>query len=481
MIFSLKDIVAILPEITIVAGACVLLLAALLIPKGERKDVIAYFAIGFVALAAIDTLIISGMEKTTVLGGMFVLDGYACFFKFVFYIGTILSILLSLNYVDEEKINVEEYYILMLFSLSGMMVIASGANLLTIYLGLELMSLPVYVLVGFLQRDIRSNEASMKYIVLGAFSSGILLFGISLIYGLTGTTQLVGIAEALTDATVHVPVFALAVIMLVAGFGFKIAGVPFHMWAPDAYEGAPTPITGFMSVAVKAAAFAALLRVFIEGLSTVQADWQLVVALVSVASLVVGNVVAIAQSNIKRMLAYSSVGHAGYALLGLVAGTAEGVSGVMFYMLTYTFMNLGAFGVVITMRKGSQMGENIEDYAGLAKTNRALALAMLIFLFSLAGIPPTAGFVAKFYIFMALIHQGMIPLAVIAVLMSAVAAYYYARIVMIMYMREPAGEFELARSRGLVYALVLAVIAVILMGVYPTYFIELAQRATFIM
>lgn len=474
------DIVAILPEITVVGGACVLLLAALLIPKGEKKDIIAYLAIGFVVLAAVDTLIIAGLEKTTVLSGMFVLDGYACFFKFIFYIGTVLSIMLSLHYVDEENINVEEYYILMLFSLSGMMVIASGANLLTIYLGLELMSLPVYVLVGFLRKDIKSNEGAMKYIVLGAFSSGILLFGISLIYGLTGTTQLTGIAEALSGASVNVPLFSLAVIMLVAGFGFKVAGVPFHMWAPDAYEGAPTPITAFMSVAVKAAAFAAILRVFIEGLSPVLPDWQLVVALVSVASLVVGNVVAIAQSNIKRMLAYSSIGHAGYALLGLVAGTAEGVSGVMFYMLVYTFMSLGAFGVIIMLRKGTQTGENIEDYAGLAKKNKVLAFAMLIFLFSLAGIPPTAGFVGKFYIFMALIHQGMIPLAVIAVLMSAVAAYYYIRIVMLMYMKEPAGEFKLASSRGLVYVLILATIAVILMGVYPTYFIELAQRATFI-
>jgi NADH-quinone oxidoreductase subunit N len=480
MVFSITDIVAVLPEIIVVAGACTIILAALVIPRGEKKDIIAYLAIGVVLLAAWGSFRISGFE-TTAFSGMFAHDGYSCFFKFVFYIGTVLSIMLSMHYVKVESINVEEYYILMLFSLSGMMVIASGADLLTIYLGLELMSLPIYVLVGFLQRDIKSNEAAMKYIVLGAFSSGILLFGISLVYGVTGTTQLVGIAAALHDPALHVPAFTLAVIMLVAGFGFKIAGAPFHMWAPDAYEGAPTPITAFMSVGVKAAAFAAVLRVFVEALSPVYDQWQVIVALVSVASLVVGNVVAIAQTNIKRMLAYSSIGHAGYALLGLVAGTAEGVAAVLFYMLVYTLMNLGAFGVIITMRKGSQIGDNIEDYAGLAKTNRALALVMLIFFFSLAGIPPTAGFVGKFYIFMALIHKGMVPLAVIAVIMSAVAAYYYIRIVMVMYMREPKGEFLGARSMGIYYVLALATVAVIVMGIYPRYFIELAQRAVFIL
>jgi NADH-quinone oxidoreductase subunit N len=480
MFFSINDIIAILPEIIIVSGACLLLLVDFLIPKGEKKDLVAYLSIGFIVVAAWYCVTLAGMG-TTAFSGMFALDGFSIFFKLVFFIGTILSIMLSLHYVKVLSINVGEYYVLMLFSLSGMMVIASGANLLTIYLGIELMSLPIYVLVGFLQRNIKSNEAAMKYIVLGAFSSGILLFGISLIYGVTGTTQLTDIAAALRDQDLHVPAFTLALIMLVAGFGFKIAGVPFHMWAPDAYEGAPTPITAFMSVGVKAAAFAAVLRVFLEALSPALPEWQVIVAMVSVASLVVGNVVAIAQSNIKRMLAYSSIGHAGYALLGVVSGTGEGMAGVLFYMLVYTFMNLGAFGVIITMRKGSQIGDNIEDYTGLAKSNRALAFVMLIFLFSLAGIPPTAGFVAKFYIFMALIHQGMILLAVIALVMSAVAAYFYVRIVMLMYMKEPKGEFVLAESRGLVYALVLATIAVIIMGVYPTYFIELAQKATFIL
>jgi NADH-quinone oxidoreductase subunit N len=480
MIFSVKDIVSILPEITVVIGACLLLFVEIIIPREEKKDFVAYLAIGFIILAAVYTFILSGME-TMAFGGMFALDGYACFFKLVFYIGTVLSILLSLHYVKVESIDVGEYYVLMLFSLSGMMVIASGADLLTIYLGLELMSLPIYVLVGFMQRDIKSNEAAMKYIVLGAFSSGILLFGISLVYGVTGTTQLVGVSAALKDPALNVPAFTLAVIMLVSGFGFKIAGAPFHMWAPDAYEGAPTPITAFMSVGVKAAAFAAVLRVFLEALSPAYPQWQVVVALVSVASLVVGNVVAIAQTNIKRMLAYSSIGHAGYALLGLVAGSGEGMAGVLFYMLVYTFMNLGAFGVIITMRKGSQIGDNIEDYEGLARDNRALAFVMLIFFFSLAGIPPTAGFMAKFYIFMALIHQGMVPLAVIALVMSAVAAYFYIRIVMFMYMREPKGEFALAEARGISLVLALSTIAVILMGIYPKYFIELAQRATFIL
>ncbi|MBI5598164.1 MAG: NADH-quinone oxidoreductase subunit N [Deltaproteobacteria bacterium] len=479
MIFGIKDVIAVLPEITVAGAASCLLLVDFLIPR-ERKSAVGVLAIIFVIFAAIFSIFLMGTDVmgTTVFAGMFAVDGFSTFFKYVVYAAAVLSIMLSFHYVKEEGINAGEYYILMLFSLSGMMVMASAKDLLTVYVGLELMSLPVYVLVGFMQGDVRSNEGAMKYVILGAFSSAILLYGISLIYGLTGSTGLHAVAAVLSSGSVNQGALNVAVIMMVAGFAFKIAGVPFHMWAPDAYEGAPTPITAFMSVGPKAAAFAVILRVFMEGLGPAYGKWQIMLAAVAVASLAYGNLTAIAQRNIKRMLAYSSIGHAGYALLGLVAGTSEGVSSVMYYMAVYALMNLGVFAVIIMMRKGGQRGTEIDEYAGLAKSHKGLALVMLIFLFALAGVPPTAGFVAKFYVFMALIHKGMVGLALFAVLMSAVAAYFYIRIVMLMYMREPVKEFELAHSRGIYYVLAIATAGTVILGVYPGFLIELAQKAS---
>ncbi|MBI5561053.1 MAG: NADH-quinone oxidoreductase subunit N [Deltaproteobacteria bacterium] len=478
MIFGLRDVMAVIPEAIVAGAACLLLLVDFLIAK-KRKIIVAALSIAAVAAAAFFSLYLVGTDVMwkKVFAGMFVVDGFSTFFKFVLYLATVLSMMLSFHYVKEEDINTGEYYTLMLFSLSGMMIAASASDLLSIYVAVELMSIPVYVLVGFLQKDARSNEAAMKYVILGAFSSGVLLYGISFIYGITGTTELSAVAGALADPSMHTPALSIAIIMLVAGFGFKIAGVPFHMWAPDAYEGAPTPITGFMSAGPKAAACAAVLRVFTEGLQPAYSRWVVIVAIVAVLSLVYGNIVAIAQKNIKRMLAYSSIGHVGYALLGLVAGGTEGASSVMYYMAVYAFMNLGAFSIIIMMRKGEQKGEMIEDYTGLAKTRGGMALLMLIFMFSLAGLPPTAGFIGKFYIFMALIHKGMVGLAVIAVLMSAVGAYFYIRIVMLMYMKDPVNPVETASSRGLYYALAIAAAGTILLGVYPGYFIKLAQMA----
>lgn len=478
MIFTSIDIMSILPEIIIAGAACLLLLVELILPP-EKKRLVPYLAICFVLLAAWYSWHITGAAPVSVFAGMFTLDLYSTYFKFILYAGTLLAILISLHYVEAEGIVQGEYYVLMLFSLCGMMVVASGADLLTIYLGIELMSLPIYVLVGLKQKDKRSNEAAMKYIILGAFASGVFLYGISLVYGITGTTHLATIGRSLDlgGPGAKSPLFILALMMLVAGLGFKVAAFPFHMWAPDVYEGAPTPITAFMSVALKAAAFAAIVRVFIDAFGPVYDSWKLVVSIVAVSSLVIGNVVAIAQRNIKRMLAYSSIGHAGYALLGVVAGTYKGAAGVMFYMLVYTFMNIGAFAVIIMMKKGKTSGERIDDYKGLARSNKLLALVMMVFMFSLAGVPPTGGFVGKFYIFMALIDQGFVSLAVIALTMSAVGAYFYIRIVMYMYMKEPEGEFEFASSTGLIVAIGVSVAAVIALGVMPGYLVELAQKA----
>ena len=478
--FSIMDVIGVLPEIIIGAGACVLLMVDLIVPR-KNKNLIGYLAIAFIIVAGFYTYNLLGVDNN-VMGNMYSVDGYGAYFKFIFYIATILTILLSFNYIKVENMESRgEYYTLMLFSLCGMMIMASGADLLTIYLGIELMALPIYVLVGYLRNDKRSNEAAMKYIILGALSSGILLYGVSLIYGVTGTTNLAGISAALTGSgATNMPIFLLGVVLLSAGLCFKLAGFPFHIWAPDAYEGAPTTITAFMTVGAKAAGFAAAMRIFIEALMPAYADWQVILTVVAVLSMGYGNIVAIMQTNIKRMLAYSSIGHAGYAMLGIIAGSAEGTSAVIFYMLAYAFMNMGIFAVIIMMRKGSVNGDNINDYKGLAKKHKLLALLMLIFLFSLAGIPPTAGFMGKFYIFMTLIDQGKIALAVYALITSAIAAFFYIRIVMYIYMKEPKGEFALSCSRPVYYVLGITAAGVLLLGIYPGLFIALAERAALV-
>ena len=484
MDIGIIDIITILPEMIIIFGACAILLIDFTIPD-NRKCVIPMLSLATVLAAAVTTGVLSyyGFGDAVVFTGMFSADGYATFFKFILYTAAILTILLSIRSsckcpgsVDNKSSLSGEYYVLILFALSGMMVMASGRDLLSLYIGMELMSLPIYALVAFKNSDKRSIEGAMKYVILGAFSSAVMLFGISLIYGFTGTTELSGVADAFLAGGLNVPAVSLAVVMLVAGFGFKIAGVPFHMWAPDAYEGAPTPITAFMSTASKAAAFAMMLRVFMEGLYPLYDDWYVLLAVVSVASMAYGNFVAIAQKNIKRMLAYSSIGHAGYVLLGLISGTTEGVASVIFYMAVYTFMNFGIFAVIMLIGKGK--GEKIEDYTGLAKRRKGLAAVMLIFLFALAGIPPMAGFMAKFYVFVALIHQGMLTIAVIGVLMSAVAAYFYIRVVMVMYMKEPVGELEIRKSKSVSAVLIVSLVGVIVLGVYPDILIIFADMAS---
>lgn len=475
MEFDTINIVGSVPEIVVIASACLLLMVDLFLGKGKERA-IAYISLIVVLIAVGETWRLSS-NTLYLFNRMFAVDSFATFFKMVFYLATFLTILLSINYIRVEGVGCAEYYILLLFALSGMMIMASAVDLLTIYVGLELMALPVYVLTGFLRQDLRSNEAAMKYVVLGAFSSGILLYGISLVYGMTGTTQLFDIARVLNGEEALDPALLLAIILLIVGLGFKLAVVPFHMWAPDAYEGAPTSITAFMSVGPKVAAFAVALRVFLDALGPVATSWVEIIATLSVVTMALGSIVALVQTNIKRMLAYSSISHAGYALLGFVAGGPEGIASVILYMLIYAFMNMGIFGVIVAMRKGDMVGEDIEDYTGLAKVDKGMALLMLVFLFSLAGIPPTAGFVGKFYIFMALVHKGFITLAVIAVVMTVVAAYFYIRIVMLMYMKEPVREFDLAYTPNISLALAIALFGTILLGILPAWFIDMAQRA----
>ncbi|OHV72624.1 NADH-quinone oxidoreductase subunit N [Ensifer sp. LCM 4579] len=468
-------VLASLPEIVVVTGACILLIVGQLIRRGQ-EHLIVWAAVAVVMIAALATFLLAG-EVRPAYSGMFIADRFAVFFKFVFFLATVLTFLLSRKYADIEGIGISEYYVLLLLSLSGMMIMASAADLLSIYVGLELMVLCTYVLTGFLRRERRSNEAALKYVILGAVSTGMFLYGVSLVYGLTGTTALDGMAAAVTGGP-RDPALLLAVVFIVAGLVFKIGAVPFHMWLPDVYEGAPTTVTAFMSVAPKAAGFAVILRVFLNPLVAASDVW-IIVAAIGVVTMALGSFAALVQDNFKRLLAYSSIAHAGFAIFGLVAGGPAGIASVMLYLLIYAFMTLGIFAVVVMMRNGDFSGEAIPDYAGLAKSHPGLAFLMLLYLFSLAGIPPTAGFFAKFYVLVALVEQGFVALAVVAVLLSAVAAYFYIRIVMVIYMRDPDRSFDPALTPSVRATLALTAAGTIGIGLFPAWFLRLAQTSVF--
>ena len=491
MIFELTDLILILPELIVVSAACLILLLDLFIPRGQ-KDLLAYFSLLSLGVAFWATYRMALLPLDYAFGGLFVLDPFASFFKILLYLSCAMTILISVRYLDEEGIHLGEYYAFILFATSGMMIMVSGADLITIFLGMELMSISLYILAGFKRHDKFSMEASAKYFVLGSFSSGILLFGISLLYGLTGSTQLHALGEVFASMAQGLPgsvlggqaAVSLALILVVVGFGFKVAVVPFHMWIPDVYQGAPTSITAFMSVATKAASFAVLLRVLLEALGPVSEIWQVFLIGLSIATIVVGNVVAIVQSNIKRMLAYSSIAHAGYALIGVLVASELGIFSLMVYMVIYTFMTLGAFGVVILVGMshhsssgGEAATDEISHFSGLARSSPLAAFAMLVFMFSLTGIPPTAGFIGKLYVFMAAVEAQLVWLAVIGVIFSAVSAYYYLRVVMLMYMKEPLGPVTVVSSPAVKVALWVAVLVTLALGVYPAPLVDYAQSA----
>jgi NADH-quinone oxidoreductase subunit N len=488
MTLPLSDVMAVLPELIVITAAC-LVLALDPITPAARKAWLAWLSLGALVLCFGITF---GQTygRVALFSGLVVVDAYARYWKLLLYVASALSILMSLAYLKAERIHLVEYYGFLLLALSGMMIMVSAADLLTIYLGTELMSLSLYVLSGFKRTEDRSLEASAKYFVLGAFSSGILLYGISLLYGIAGSTRLADIAAAVATRGLDSAGLLLAMILLVVGFGFKIAVVPFHMWTPDVYEGAPTSVTAFMAVASKAASFGAFVRVFLEGLGGLRANWYALFLTVCVITLILGNLVAIVQTNIKRMLAYSSISHAGYALIGVVvAGQAEadaevrayGLSSVLLYLAVYAVMTLGAFAVASMLRKGPVEGEEIEDFTGLARRERLAALVMLIFMVSLAGIPPTAGFIGKFYLFLAAVKAGLTWLAVVAVLFAAVSAYYYLRVVMVMYMREPQASTglvpTLATSPIMAVVLAVAVGGVLLLGLFPGPLVAVTSQA----
>ncbi len=470
------DLAYLTPELILVGAASVLIILDLLF---KRKEIVAFAGVlGCLAAIFASAKLFVSTDSATVLNGMFVFDGYGSFFKIFFYLTCILTICLSMRYLEVEGIAFGEYYALLLFATAGMAFMASAADLIVLFLGLELMTLSTYVLIGIRRNSLRSNEAAIKYFLLGGFSTAFLLYGITLIYGLTGTTQLDSIAACLADpASEGGALLVLPVTLLVVGFGFKISAAPFHMWAPDVYEGAPTAVTAFLSVGSKVAGFAALGRVLTVAFRPVPELWTALLVVLAVLSIGVGSILALTQTNIKRMLAYSSIAHAGYALLGVIAGGREGLTSMMVYLFIYGLMNLGAFSIVIALRSEGVVGENLDDFQGLAKLHPLMSALMLVFMFSLAGIPPTAGFVAKFSVFMAVIRAGYTPLALIGVVFSVVSAFFYLRVVVLMYMKEPRMEVPLTMSLPLKFVLAITAAAILLLGVYPAPLLDFATAA----
>jgi NADH-quinone oxidoreductase subunit N len=421
------------------AGTLLLLLLELLPGRsgGNRAAAVTLLTL----LAAAASVLRVGDARRSLFGGMFVHDGFTVFFTLLFCAIALVSVLISWDYVKRMRLPAAEYYTLLLSATLGMVVMAASNDLITVFLGLELMSLALYVMVGSRRGQLESNEAALKYFLLGAFASGFLLYGIALIYGATGSTNLRGITAFMSDSPLgRSPLFITGALLLLVGFGFKVAAVPFHMWTPDAYEGAPTSVTAFMSAGAKAAGFAALLRVAGTALTVAEIDWRPILTGLAILTMTVGNVSALLQTNVKRMLAYSSIAHAGYVLVALAAGGTQGASAALFYLAVYSFMNLGAFGILALLGRGQDERVLISDLAGLGFRQPLLGLAMTVFMISLGGIPPTAGFMGKIYVFGAALDAGLVPLVIVGVLNSVVSVFYYLRITVAMYMsEEPAG------------------------------------------
>jgi NADH-quinone oxidoreductase subunit N len=437
---SLPVILPALPEIVLAVGAMALLLVGAV--AGEQSTRMVSWVAIIVLIVALVVSQLGGGEHRLGFYGMFVTDAFAVFMKALVLIGSVVTILMGLRYNEDEGIARFEFPVLVLLSTTGMMVIISASDLITLYVGLELQNLALYVVAGFNRDSVRSSEAGLKYFVLGALSSGMLLYGISLIYGFTSTTAFADLGKLMAAGAAPSTGIIVGLVFVVVGLAFKVSAVPFHMWTPDVYEGAPTPVTAFFAVAPKIAALALFIRFMIEPFGPLLGEWRQLIIFLSIASMVLGAVAAIAQENIKRLMAYSSIGHVGYALIGLAAGTASGIRGVLVYMAIYLFMTLGTWAVILCMRRNGRMLEGISDLAGLSRTQPSLALALAIFMFALSGIPPTAGFFAKLYVFLAAIDANLAGLAVIGVVTSVVSAFYYLRIVKVMYFDEPAAAFD---------------------------------------
>src|ERR1700757_3500444 len=460
-----------LPEIVLAIGAMVLLMVGAFRGEQTAKGIEGAAILLLVLTGLIVVLLPAG--KLVTFGGSFIVDGFARFLKLLALAGSAAAILMSSNYLALEKRETFEYSILILLSTTGMMMLISAADLIALYLGLELMSLALYVVAAINRDSVRSTEAGLKYFVLGALSSGMLLYGASLIYGFTGTVSFAGIAAAVTVSNVGL-VFGL--VFLLAGLCFKVSAVPFHMWTPDVYEGAPTPVTAFFASAPKVAALAVFTRVTLTAFPGIVSQWQQILVFVAIASMVLGSFAAIGQSNIKRLMAYSSIGHMGYALIGLAVGTPDGVRGVLVYLIVYVFMSAGAFACIICMQRRGRALEQISDLNGLARTDPGLALALAVFMFSMAGIPPLSGFFGKLYVFLAAVQTGMWALAVIGVLTSVVGAFYYLRVVKVMYFDAPEAPFD-PRPASLSFVAAATALFTTFFFIFPAPFVGAAQAA----
>ena len=434
---QLPNLIPLLPEFLLGIGAMALLLVGVYRPADTGR---------FIDGAAIVLLALAGVilamlppGKLVTFGGSFIVDEFARFLKILALLGSAAAIVMSIDYAKREGQERFEYSVLILLSTLGMLMLISAADLIALYLGLELMSLPLYVVAASYRSSLRATEAGLKYFVLGALSSGMLLYGASLIYGFTGTVSFAGIAHAAGQGGIGL---IFGIVFLFAGFCFKVSAVPFHMWTPDVYEGAPTPVTAFFAAAPKVAGMAMFVRTAVTAFPGITSEWQQIVVFVSIASMALGSFAAIGQRNFKRLMAYSSIGHMGFALIGLAAGTSEGVQGVLVYIAIYVTMTLGVFAVILSMRRATGRVESIDQLAGLARTQPTMAFFLAMLLFSMAGVPPLAGFFAKFYVFLAAIKAGLYLLAVLGVVTSVVGAYYYLAIVKLMYFDEPVGKFE---------------------------------------
>ncbi|RLA96553.1 MAG: NADH-quinone oxidoreductase subunit N [Deltaproteobacteria bacterium] len=473
-----RDFLAVAQELVLLSFALGVLLLGVIL-KGDRRRYTGYVALFGYVLAFLPLLGAIGRGYEA-FSGMVVLDPFSLFFKVLILVVGFLVVLLSLDYTSREGIAFGEYYALVLLASAGMMLMAGAAHLVTLFLGLEIMSIAIYALAGIMREDARSVEAAFKYFLLGAFASGFLLYGMALTYASTGALHLREIEGVLAQKAwlTSFPLVLVGLGLLLVGFGFKLALVPFHMWTPDVYEGAPTSITAFMATGVKAAAFAGLLRVFFTALPALEGHWRELLWVLAVATMTLGNLVALRQEDVKRMLAYSSIAHAGYIMVGFVAATELGRAAVLFYLFAYAFMNIGAFAVVALLGRRGAPNTLLEDYAGVGFKHPLLAVAMAVFLFSLAGVPPTAGFMAKFYVFSAAVKAGYYWLAVLGVLNSAVAAYYYLRVMVYMYFREPKEGLQTGYpSFAGAVAILIALWGVFQLGIMPSDFLALAQRS----
>ena len=468
------DLIALAPVLVLSVFAMLVLVLDLW--GGRNKSLLVFTSLVGLLMTAISAFAKHPIPAYS-FNDSYIVDHMSLFFICIFTISSALAILLSVEYNEREGIRAGEYYALILFCTVGMILLASSTDMIMIFLGIEIVSICLYVLAGIRRNDHRSNEAALKYFLLGAFATGFLLYGMTLVYGSTGSTNLFKIAEFVQNPSAQSsPLLLMGLVLLIIGFGFKVASAPFHMWAPDVYQGAPTPVTAFMAVGPKAAAFAAFFRVFAEAFPEMSSSWEILLSIIAVLSMIVGNLGAIMQTNIKRMLAFSSVSHAGYILMAVIAKSSLGNSSMLFYMLTYAFMTFGVFGIIIILGRKGEENLEIQNYSGLAYKHPVIALSMTIFLLSFGGLPPFAGFVAKFYLFSAAIQEGLLTLVIIAVLNSAISFYYYLKIVVFMYMKDPEAEFNISLTPMTLFVVLIGVIGTIQLGIFPNAIITLASH-----